>query len=509
VNLPNRASRQNIMTRTAATLRNNLLLFGAELALATTSSAASNPAACDVASLTVVAPSTGGGLELGLCGDTFSVRSQFSYPGMMNTGGAWNTFGGSGGAPSWSVTTKGGGLAWTTVGTHPGVYSVERTIKPAPTGRPRLLIEDTITNLQPVPLGLAFQNQISVVLGPGQQRQGCAPKLWSKHYTNVLSPCIHVAGLRGEQGIANSNSYTATNVAWNPTVLLEGQAGSGSLGLAVLDERWRLQLDMSDAANFTARLDNRGLGLPPAGSHTYRWAIYPVPAREMTQNGTGGYWEFINRLRSDYVPATTLRKLGGWLDYLRATQWSKERLTQWLSVRGFKHVIIGGPYGGEPWLGETTNWTWYPSATKGVPVNATTMLQMLSRTCSLLRDIDPEIQCSPAFETAMSPGLYVFASTRYFVRVSHTHALFAGHLGISESSGRTRSASSLTVTQLATVGRAVRAQWIPRQRARTGSERTATNICTIQLPAQQTRTSHSCSGSSSWRTPWQISPQVT
>jgi hypothetical protein len=37
-------------------------------------------------------------------------------------------------------------------------------------------------------------------------------------------------------------------------VLLEGQAGAGSLGLAVLDERWRLQLDMSAAANFTARL---------------------------------------------------------------------------------------------------------------------------------------------------------------------------------------------------------------------------------------------------------------
>ena len=84
-----------------------------------------------------------------------------------------------------------------------------------------------------------------------------------------------------------------------------------------------------------------------------------MPSHAIAANGTGGYYEFINRVRSDYVPATTLRRLGGWLDWLRATDWSKERLANWLSVRGFKHIIVGGPYGGEPWLGENTNWSWY------------------------------------------------------------------------------------------------------------------------------------------------------
>ena len=282
-----------------------------------------------------------------------------------------------------------------------------RSISLAPDGNPRVLVDDTITNLQlSEPLGLAFQNLITVDTSRAKQRRNeCIPRIWCKHYTNKLSPCIHIGGLRNELNLSWTNSYTAANPAWNPTTFIEGQAGSGGLGLVVLDERWRLQLDMSAAANFTARLDNRGLGLPPGGSHTYQWAIYPVPTRQVAVNGTGGYWDFINRVRDDYVPATTLRRLGGWLDYLRASSWPKERLADWLSVRGFKYVIIDGPYSGEPWLGEDTNFSWYPSATKGVPLNLTGMLRLLGHACRNVRAIDPDIQCAPAFETAMSPGL--------------------------------------------------------------------------------------------------------
>ena len=81
------------------------------------------------------------------------------------------------------------------------------------------------------------------------------------------------------------------------------------MGLAALDERFRLQLDMSGAANFTVRLDNKGFGLPAEGSYTYRWAIYPVATRDSGPSGDerGGYWEFINRLRADSVKEMTLQ----------------------------------------------------------------------------------------------------------------------------------------------------------------------------------------------------------
>ena len=55
-------------------------------------------------------------------------------------------------------------------------------------------------------------------------------------------------------------------------------------------------------------------------------------------------------------------------------------------------------------MGDSTNWSWFPSVTKGVPVNSTGMLRMLARACRNLQAIAPEIQCAPAFETAMSPG---------------------------------------------------------------------------------------------------------
>ena len=318
----------------------SLLLFLASLA-------ASEDGGCDLASFNVSVDRSSGALELVLCGDTFSVLSSFSQPPVTGApAGSWNRFGGdtSGDGKGWSVgVSQVNATSWTVHG-QSSLYTIARTISLAHDGHARLLVEDTITNRQNnASLGLAFQNEITV--NGGARRSECTPRPWCKHYTNQLSPCIHVGGLRNELNISWTNSYTATNPAWNPTTFIEGQVGAGGLGLLVLDERWRLQLDMSAAANFTARLDNKGLGLLPGGSHAYQWVIYPVPSRDIASNGTGGYWDFINRVRADYVPATTLRRLGGWLDYLRATAWSQERIKSWLSVRGFKHIIISGPYG--------------------------------------------------------------------------------------------------------------------------------------------------------------------
>jgi hypothetical protein len=83
-----------------------------------TSSGNSNAAAlCDIAGLQMSA-SADGELQLLLCGDTYSVRTHFSYP--MMGAGQWNSFGppvanltGSGGPRSWTVNTTQSGVSRT------------------------------------------------------------------------------------------------------------------------------------------------------------------------------------------------------------------------------------------------------------------------------------------------------------------------------------------------------------------------------------------------------------
>lgn len=267
---------------------------------------------CDLSTLNA-SVGADGMVVLALCGDRYTLESNFSYTGMR--AGAWNTFGPSAaGEAGWRREVQqlhhGNGSTTLVVTGRAAEYTIERRIAAAvpaaeppgfqaPQARPRLLVEDTFTNLLPsTPLGLAFVNRITTTAP--STRAECQPCQWNRHYANLLSPCIHIGGLRRETGVSFGNAYTATNLAWNPSIFIEGQAGTGGLGLAAVDERFRLQLDMSGAANFSVRLDNKGFGLPARSSYTYHWAIYPTATRDSGPDGDqrSGYWEFINRLRA-------------------------------------------------------------------------------------------------------------------------------------------------------------------------------------------------------------------
>ena len=143
----------------------------------------------------------------------------------------------------------------TIIGQHAQLYRIKRRVSMAVDGTPRLLVNDTIISLGGEDLGLAFENHVSVHPPSPVGRPECAPKQWCKHYPATLSPCIHINGLRQELGVSWHNSYTATNIAFNPTAFIEGQtASSGGLGVVAVDERFRLQLDLSNAGECSDHL---------------------------------------------------------------------------------------------------------------------------------------------------------------------------------------------------------------------------------------------------------------
>ena len=180
------------------------------------------------------------------------------------TGSGWNSLGGNhiGGEPSWSVSVSRQGdgqdsLLAVTVGTG-AAYRLERRLTLAPaahTPQPghyrdssskayirRIDIVDTVTNLlsDDAPLGLAFDHTIALASTP---RPECDPehfRQWNTHHTTVVSPCLHIGGLRGNLTVVSDN-YQPSNVPTNPTVFLEGT--TSSLGAIATDTKFQLQLD--------------------------------------------------------------------------------------------------------------------------------------------------------------------------------------------------------------------------------------------------------------------------
>jgi hypothetical protein len=357
-------------------------------------------AGCDISKLNVTVAADGD-LEIELCGDKYRFASRFSYPGMHLS--KWNTFGSSasrvGSQHGWHVTMQKTGPSTFSITGHAAEYTVERQIKPATDGSPRLLVSDTFTNFLTTPLGLAFENEITST-APSSTRPECQPTKWCTHYTSLLSPCIHIGGLRRETGKTFGDGFTAANLAWNPSIVVEGLAGTGGLGIVALDERFRQQLDMSEAANYSVRLDNKGFALSPKESYSYTWVIYPLSTRDAGSDGAlrAGYWEFINKLRTDYVPRMTLQAAGGWLDYLRASAWNPPRLKQWMEARGLQHIIVDGAYSGSPWLGDRLPDPRYPDV-----LNTSSYFEFAKIACKNLQAVNPKVQCLAPFETAMSP----------------------------------------------------------------------------------------------------------
>jgi hypothetical protein len=196
--------------------------------------------------------SPGGGITVSAGEQMYHLSSDFTYPG-----GGHNTM-------TCGHDPTSGHATWTTNlldDTHARgrcqFYEVKRGVKAGPAC---VEVSDTITNLTDQDLGLIIQHTYSF-----------SPAERTEYRLGGLKPALSAAR-EGRGG--------------NPTSFVG--LGDHSLGLLPRDDVFRVH-----CLNFYEKgkigLEEHYFALPPKGSYTLRWSIFPGP--------TGSYWDFINSAR--------------------------------------------------------------------------------------------------------------------------------------------------------------------------------------------------------------------
>ncbi|MEO7067521.1 MAG: hypothetical protein ABI114_11475 [Rhodanobacter sp.] len=304
--------------------------------------------------------SRGGGLVIQNGGDRYNLESRFSYPYMKpnkwnelivgdkaDTGGEWH----------WEAARNGNVLEITGVSAR---YQLHRKIGLS-TGR--VVITDTFTNTSHDDIAVVFNNTVSPQQAPRE---------------------MYVAGVSGTSLLPNDSEAPSTN----PSLFYQG-ATSG-FGMVALDDFFRLQLSIRRDGNKGVFAD-KNFGLPPGGSYSFSWAIYPTH--------TANYYDFVNAVRHDYVAATRVEGGLAFMPYDFVTSQSREVVAKWLAMRSAKVIIFTGPYSGFPWLGGYGHYLFSMPKT----LNEKSYLDSIKAAVSVIRSIDPTIKCLVPFETALTP----------------------------------------------------------------------------------------------------------
>jgi len=177
-----------------------------------------------------------GAIAVTVDGSKYRVSSWYSYPD-----GGFNALGDAapeGQEGAWNVAVEGDGLMATGA-----TYRIHRRIVATPS---RIEVSDEITNTTTEVIGIVQEHR-----------------------------------LNGPEGALST-------LQANPTVFLADT--KHGVGLVPLDDVFYMRAEnrMDGAA---AVLADRHLGIPPGGTHTVRWAIYPTATTE--------YFDFINQVRQD------------------------------------------------------------------------------------------------------------------------------------------------------------------------------------------------------------------
>ena len=294
------------------------------------------PAACDV--MEIVSIDRHGGLAVTLPQMSLSVVSRFSWQG-----GGFNTFGSVPGASDqeeWSVEVQGDGAQRTIIGTAPE-YRVERTLR---WEGDHLQVADTLTNLTDEIIGLAFDNTLQAA---------------------VEDISLAWVGGNPDPAVPLTRNYE------NATFFVAGkQAGCG---LIALDDVYRAQgvVYYDDGGGIRSET----FCLPPQGSYTVRWALYPVQRPE--------YYDFINLVRRDLdvnftVPGNFEFGLGNLND------WTDDALRARIEERGLSFISSG---------------VWFDRSGGDVPcyhgshmLEATELKEQLREAATRLRQVAPGTQ---------------------------------------------------------------------------------------------------------------------
>lgn len=203
----------------------------------------------------------GGGFVIQAGGAEWAIASAFSYPDAGLNRLAVAALPDGTGESAWRVaveaTAAGGRVS--AVGAH---YRVERTLRFTPR---RVMVADLVTNTHvDAPLGLLVRHDLDLSRCPEAQVR-----------------------LAGNPDPALDNEYAPGN----PSVHVA--QGSFGLGLLCEDTPFRNQARLYvEQKPFQAGIRTEMLWLPPGGSHTLEWSVYPV--------ASAGYFDFVNLVRQDW-----------------------------------------------------------------------------------------------------------------------------------------------------------------------------------------------------------------
>ena len=246
----------------------------------------------------------GGGLAVRVGGETFPIRSRFTYPGRPQ--GGWNALepaAASAGEPAWqpAVRREGDALAVEATG---AAYSLSRRVR---VDRHRVVVRDTFRNRTDRVAGLRFLHEVD-----------CTGR--------VLAD----AAVCGDQ---DPNHTTGDRPADNPTFFLK--VGRAGLGILAEDDVFRVQSQI-EVAYPLARLGSDHFGLAAGASYTVEWALYPTP--------TADAWDFLNQVRRDWNVNFTLPAGSFWSDCSVLARMSDAELKQYIEWTGGKWIMA------TPWL---------------------------------------------------------------------------------------------------------------------------------------------------------------
>jgi hypothetical protein len=185
-----------------------------------------------------------GALRLKVAGKSFGILSRTSDPD-----GKWATAG----ASDWKTLAAGetGSAQWQGAG-----YKVSRAVS---VQEDRICVADTITNTSDKLIGVIYENRAALADRPA---------------------ATFLAGRRTLKEVEE------THEPRHPTAIATWPGLA--LGLVAEDDNLRAHIRIFAEAG-TIGLADPMLGIPPNGSHTLEWSIYPAPG--------GDYWSVVNAIR--------------------------------------------------------------------------------------------------------------------------------------------------------------------------------------------------------------------
>ncbi len=246
-----------------------------------------------------------GAMQLTVGQENYFFRSAFSYPDIK--GIRFHRFGTAQSAEkrTWRPSVEQHDRHSIVIRAESSQYRVKRTIT---LKEDAIQVCDTLTNITDQPIGVAITNQIGL-------------------------PDVPVPGTYRLAGVDRDTQIGGA--AANPTLFIPQQ--TGSVGIVVEDNVYRLQLELVREAN---RFDFRTthFGLDAGKQYTLRWTIYPAT--------TTDYFDFINRVRRAWNVNYTIEGpfvfdrnvvhgrrakiyvFGPWLDYQHDGTQTRQRYRQ-------------------------------------------------------------------------------------------------------------------------------------------------------------------------------------